>query len=340
MLEPLGLLSGPGAQQAIETGVARPLCGGPLAFTMVRESAGVPVPVRDWAGSLEALTAPCPDWAGLAPGPLVMGILNVTPDSFSDGGRHFDHTAAIAAGLRMLADGAAILDIGGESTRPGAEPVPQAEEQRRIVPVIAALAAEGAVMSVDSRNAATMACALDAGAAIVNDVSALRHDPDSARVVAARQCPVILMHMRGDPRTMQQLAFYDDIAAEVVDELGKRIAQAEAAGVKRERIALDPGFGFAKKPPQSRELLQRLSSLLNLRCRIVAGLSRKGFVQAMAGSNSVQDRWPGSVAAGLAALSQGATILRVHDVAATVQAVRVWQALNGSDTGLPMTRFK
>jgi len=326
-LEPLGLLSGPDARIAIAANLARPLWNGPLAFTMVRQPGTSPVPVQDWPGSLEALTAALPRWAGLPPGPLVMGIVNVTPDSIF--GRTLEPEAAVSAGKRLIAEGADLLDIGGESTRPGAEPVSPAEEQRRILPVIAALAEEGTPISVDTRNAETMARALEAGATIVNDISALRHDPDSAALVAERGCPVILMHMRGDdPRTMLDHARYTDVAAEVTAELAHRIAQAEAAGVKREQIAVDPGFGFAKRQAHSRELLQRLSLLLNLRCPIIAGLSGKGFVRAMGGAATAEESGPASVAAGLAALSRGATILRVHHVASTVQAIRVWRALN------------
>ncbi|MBV8911868.1 MAG: dihydropteroate synthase [Acetobacteraceae bacterium] len=256
-----------------------------------------------------------------------MGIVNVTPDSFSDPGRLYDPGEAIEQGRRMAADGAAILDVGGESTRPGAEPVPPEEEQRRILPVIAALARDDVAISVDTRNASTMARALDAGAAIVNDVSALRHDAAAAPLVAARGCPVILMHMRGTPKTMNSLARYRDVAAEVLTELRELVSAAEAAGVVRERIAVDPGFGFAKRGAQNRELLARLSLFVNLRCPIIAGLSRKRFIGEMAGVAEARGRGPASIAAGLAALSQGAAVLRVHDVAATVHAVRVWRAL-------------
>lgn len=258
-----------------------------------------------------------------------MGIVNVTPDSFSDGGRSFAHGHAIEHGQRMLEQGAAILDVGGESTRPGATPVPLEEEQRRILPVIAALARTGARVSIDTRNAATMAQALDAGAAIVNDVSALRHDPAAASVVASRRCPVILMHMRGDPRTMASLAVYEDVAAEVVAELQDRLDVAQSAGIELGQIALDPGFGFAKTAAHSLELLRRLPLFFNLSCPIIAGMSRKRFVGEIACVPEPGERGAASVAAGLIALSHGATILRAHDVAATVQAVRIWQAAQG-----------
>ena len=258
-----------------------------------------------------------------------MGILNVTPDSFSDGGNAMDAAQAIEAGQRMIAEGAGILDIGGESTRPGAMPIPLEEEQRRVLPVIAALAGRGVPLSVDTRNASTMAAALDAGAAIVNDVSALTHDPAAASLVARRGCPVVLMHMRGTPATMMAHATYGDVAAEVLAELAARIGAAEAAGVARSSIAVDPGIGFAKTSRHNIVLLQRLPILLGLGCRIVVGASRKRFIGQLSGVEDAKQRMAGSIAAGLYALSQGATILRVHDVAATVQAVRTWQMLAG-----------
>lgn len=258
-----------------------------------------------------------------------MGILNVTPDSFSDGGDAMAATQAIEAGHRMIVEGAGILDIGGESTRPGAAPVPPDEEQRRVLPVIAALAGGGVPLSVDTRNAGTMAAALDAGASVVNDVSALSHDPAAASLVARRGCPVVLMHMRGTPTTMMAHTAYGDVAAEVLAELAARIEAAEAAGIARPRIAIDPGIGFAKTDEQNIMLLQRLPILLGLGCRIVVGVSRKRLIGRLSGVEDAKQRMAGSIAAGLYALSQGATILRVHDVAATVQAVRVWQRLAG-----------
>lgn len=282
------------------------------------------------AGSAEAGPAfSLPGWAGLPAGPAVMGILNVTPDSFSDGGLHLDVGRAVAAGLRMIADGAAILDIGGESTRPGSAPVPPGEERRRVVPVVAALAGAGVPLSVDTRNADTMAAALDAGATAVNDVSALSHDPLALPLAAARGCPVVLMHMRGTPATMTGLTGYGDIVGEVLNELAARVAAAENAGIRRANIAVDPGIGFAKTSQGSVALLRSLSAFRTLGCPILVGASRKGFIGQLSGVADPADRAAGSIAAGLYALSQGANILRVHDVAAMVQAVRVWQGLAG-----------
>lgn len=326
--EPLGLLGGRDAATAITAGIAAPLAGGSLAFTLIRFQgrlialADVPRPVVD------RLTAPLPDWAGLGPGPLVMGILNTTPDSFSDGGEHFDPASAIAAGERMLADGADILDVGGESTRPGSVPMSTTVEQARVLPVVTALARLGAIVSIDTRNADTMARALDAGARIVNDVTGFRHDPAAAPLAAARGCPVILMHMRGTPATMMSLAVYQDVAAEVRAELSERVEAAVAAGVRRQAIMVDPGFGFAKDAGHNLELLERLPLLLGLGCPILAGLSRKATVGMLSGVRDPKRRGPGSLAAALFALQRGARVVRVHDVAETVQAVRVWQGLS------------
>lgn len=257
-----------------------------------------------------------------------MGILNVTPDSFSDGGEHFGRDRAVAAGTAMLDAGADLLDIGGESTRPGAAPTLPDEERARVIPVLRALAARGAVLSVDTRNAGTMEAALDAGAAIVNDVSGLRHDPRAAGVVAERGCPVILMHMRGTPATMQDHARYGDVVGEVRDELLACVRRAEGEGVRLDRIALDPGIGFAKDTGQSVSVLQRLPELAALGYPLVVGVSRKRFIGQLAGVPGARERGPGSVAAALFALGRGARVLRVHDVAVTVQALRVWQALS------------
>ncbi len=343
LIEPLGLLDGQGAIDALRAGLALPLGDGraytlarlihPAAATRIVAAAALPEPWRPLAARL---AAPPPPWLDRVGPPAVMGILNVTPDSFSDGGRHLTAAAAIDAGLAMLDAGAAILDVGGESTRPGAAIVSVGEEQARIVPVVTALARAGATVSVDTRNAATMRAALDAGAAIINDVTALRHDPDAAGVVASAGCRVILMHMRGTPATMDREAVYGDIAVEVVDELAVAIAAAQAAGIARARIAVDPGFGFAKVGAQNQALLRRLDLFANLGCPLVIGLSRKRFIGAAGGASDPTRRLPGSLAAGLATILRGASVLRVHDVAETVQALRVWRSIDpgpGADHG-------
>lgn len=256
-----------------------------------------------------------------------MGVLNVTPDSFSDGGAHFDPERAIAAGRAMAEAGADIIDVGGESTRPFSSPTDSTEERTRIIPVINALAGAGIVVSVDTRNATTMAAALDAGARIINDVSALTHDPAAAPLVADRGCPVVLMHMRGEPSTMMNFASYANIAAEVTAELAERSDTARQAGIQREQIAIDPGIGFAKHPAQSVELLRRLPELAPLGFPILVGVSRKGFVGRLTGVHRPRDRLAGSLAACLFAVARGASILRVHDISETVQALHVWHAL-------------
>ena len=267
-------------------------------------------------------------WAGFdLARPLVMGILNATPDSFSGGGATQGPSALIETGLAMRAAGAAIIDVGGESTRPGAAVVPPDIEIARIVPVIGGLARDGATVSVDTRNAATMRAALDAGARIVNDVSGLRHDPEAAGLVAAAACPVILMHMRGTPATMSAQAVYDDVVADVLAELAATRNAALAAGIAPAAIALDPGFGFAKRGAQNVALLRALPSFRALGHPVLAGVSRKRFIGELAGEPDPARRDPGSIAAALFAAGRGAAIIRVHDVPGTVQALRVWQAL-------------
>jgi dihydropteroate synthase len=262
-----------------------------------------------------------------------MGILNVTPDSFSDGGKHNTRAAAIDAGLAMLEAGADILDIGGESTRPNAAIVSPAEEIDRIASIISALAAQGAVISADTRNAATMAAALDAGAKIINDVSGLKHDPAARALVAKRGCPVILMHMRGSPMTMNCQAHYTDVVRDVLEELTATRDAALAAGIPAGNIALDPGFGFAKLSTQNILLLRATARFVGLGHPLLIGLSRKKFIGEFGAEPDPVKRLPGSIAAGLYAVAQGAHILRVHDVPETVQALRVWQRLIAGDDG-------
>jgi dihydropteroate synthase len=334
-LEPIGLCWGEAAAAAVEAGAARWLAGGKVAFALVRligEGRVVPVgAVPDaYAGSLRRLTERPPAWAGLPAGRVsVMGIVNVTPDSFSDGGRYLDAEAAIAVARAMVGAGADLVDVGGESTRPGAPATPPGVEQARILPVIRALAADGTVVSADTRNAETMAMALEAGARIINDVSGLAYDAAAAPLLAAHGCPVVLMHMRGVPATMQGLTAYDDVAVDVAIELAARLEFAAAAGISRDRLALDPGIGFAKGPGQNETLLARLGVLLNLGCPLVVGLSRKGFIGRLSGEQDPARRGPGSLAAGLMATLSGASVLRVHDIAETIQAIRVWQGLTG-----------
>jgi dihydropteroate synthase len=261
-----------------------------------------------------------------------MGILNVTPDSFSDGGHRTDLSASIDAGLAMAEAGADIVDVGGESTRPGADQVSADLEQQRVLPVIGALAAAGIRVSVDTRNAATMRAAVAAGAMIVNDVSGLSHDPLSPDTVAGLGCPVVLMHMRGTPATMNARADYRNVVAEVRAELSDRIDAAIQAGVRPERIAVDPGIGFAKKAAHSIAVLRGLPELASLGYPILVGVSRKSFIGTLSAEPRANRRLGGSLAAALFAVLRGGSILRVHDVQETVQALRVWHTLFATDT--------
>jgi len=259
--------------------------------------------------------------------PVIMGIVNVTPDSFSDGGRHLDPGVAVAAGERMAAEGAAILDVGGESTRPGAQAVALEEELARVLPVVRALAARGHRVSVDTRHARVMAAALDAGAAIVNDVTALTHEPESLPLVAARRAPVVLMHMRGTPDTMLKLTQYDDLVGEVEAYLAGRLAACRDAGLANDQLCIDAGIGFAKTAEQSAALVAATGRFARLGVAVLVGASRKSFIGRLSRGEPPDQRLPGSLAAALAAVAQGAHILRVHDVAETAQALRIWEAV-------------
>ncbi len=256
--------------------------------------------------------------------PLVMGIVNVTPDSFSDGGRHDAPDAALAHARKLMADGADLLDIGGESTRPGSPEIDARTQCARVLPVIAASAEDGVRCAVDTRSAVVMQAAVAAGAAMVNDVSALDHDPGAADLLAGMDVPVVLMHMRGDPRTMRDRTAYDDLIVDVVEELAARVDRAVAAGIARDRLLIDPGFGFAKTEAQNFALLKGMAALHALGLPILAGLSRKSFVGAASGVAVPDQRQAGSIAAAVAAVAAGAHIVRVHDVAETVQALKVW----------------
>jgi dihydropteroate synthase len=257
--------------------------------------------------------------------PIVMGILNVTPDSFSDGGKYGDAASAIAQGRQTAVDGAAIVDVGGESTRPGAAPVPEAEELRRVIPVIEALAHDGLVVSIDTRHPQVMRAAIAAGAAMVNDVAALR-EPGALEVVAEARVAVCLMHMQGEPGTMQASPHYDNVVAEVIAFLAARARACEKAGIARERIVVDPGFGFGKTLMHNLELLRALPELAALGYPVLVGLSRKSSLGTITG-RPAGDRLPASLAAALAAVARGAAIVRVHDVRETIDAINVWRAI-------------
>lgn len=261
--------------------------------------------------------------------PLIMGVINVTPDSFSDGGLYLSMAAAVAHARQLIAEGADLLDVGGESTRPGAAPVTLEEERRRVLPVLEALAGAGVPLSVDTRKPELMRAAVAAGAAMVNDVNGFQA-PGALAAVADSNCAICIMHKQGDPQTMQQAPQYADVVVEVYDYLQQRIAAAERAGIARDRIVVDPGFGFGKALDHNLELLRRLDAIVALQVPVLAGLSRKSMIGRLTGRDA-GDRVAGSVAAALLAVQRGAAIVRVHDVAATRDALAVWHAVNKPD---------
>jgi dihydropteroate synthase len=264
--------------------------------------------------------------------PVVVGVLNVTPDSFSDGGRYTDLGSAVAHGVRLMAEGADLIDVGGESTRPGADRVDTTTELHRVLPVIRELVAAGVPMSIDTTRAAVAAAALDAGVQVVNDVSGGLADPDMARVVADAGCPWILMHWRGHAREMGDLAVYSDVVKEVSVELAERVDAAVSAGVSDRRLILDPGLGFAKTAEHNWRLSAHLDAVLALGLPVIVGTSRKSYLgRLLAGPDGrprpVTGRGAASVASALLAVAAGAWGVRVHDVRDTVDAIRVWQAI-------------
>ena len=259
--------------------------------------------------------------------PQVMGIVNATPDSFSDGGQFADAGSAVEAGAGMAAAGAAIVDVGGESTRPGAQTIWEGDEIERVVPIIRQLAAGGVAVSADTRKAAVMEAALGAGARLVNDVSALTFDVRSAGVIAGSGVPVVLMHHQGDPQTMQDNPRYDDVLVEIYEWLEERIASAEDAGIARDKILVDPGFGFGKAVAHNLELMNGLALFHSLGCPLVVGASRKRTIGALSNEAPADQRLGGSIAFALKAVEQGAQLVRVHDVPETLQALKVWRGL-------------
>lgn len=336
---------------------ARPLAGGPLVFSQcellwrsktrlaeVRRCRTSLDMLWNWARGegeavarhvgclLEAVSRPRPAVGDLAlDRPLLMGVLNVTPDSFSDGGAFLDPTAAVAHGRRMAEGGADIVDVGGESTRPRSTSTSAEDELARVLPVVSALADAGIAVSIDTRRAQVMAAALDAGAVLVNDVSALTADPESLALIAGRRAPVVMMHMRGEPATMHLKTDYAHAPLDVYDELAERLAACADAGVPAGRIVLDPGLGFAKTSAQNARVMADLALYHGLGCPLALGASRKGLVAAVKRGATPRERLPASLAAALIALDQGVQILRVHDVPETAQAVAVWRAVRGLD---------
>jgi dihydropteroate synthase len=354
-VKPGGFLTGAAATNACAQDLAARIAGGAVAFSTAelirrngaaREVAASGLPglrscrLRGEADLSEAIedrlrvvTAARAPFAGLTlDRPRLMGVVNVTPDSFSDGGRYASRDSAIAQGRVLLAAGADILDIGGESTRPGAAPVSIAEETDRVLPVIESLVRDGALVSIDSRHAAVMHAALAAGARIVNDVTALRGDPDSLATVSSGGAALVLMHMQGEPRTMQQDPQYRDAPLDIYDFFAERVAVCRVAGIEPARIALDPGIGFGKRDPHNLAILADLALYHGLGCALALGASRKSFIGRLSRGENTDHRLAGSLAAALAALERGVQIIRVHDVAETAQAVAIWRAIAGSPT--------
>jgi len=346
-IRPVGIFPAPAEVAAQEMWGGLPLAGGPLAFSALevleRSAAGTQKRTiglgdlfeRDWgrhtlsaSDLLEEIRSPRARLAGLSLGrPQIMGIVNVTPDSFSDGGQHDDAAAAIAHGLALAEEGADILDIGGESTRPGADFVPVEEELRRVIPVIEGLRAKSDVrISIDTRKAEVMRRAATAGADILNDVSALTHDPAALEVAAETGLPVILMHAQGDPKTMNDNPQYSDVVLDVFDFLEQRIRACVAAGIPKSRLVADPGIGFGKHLHHNVAVLGAMSLYHGLGVPVLLGASRKKLIGQLCNVEAARDRVPGSLAAALHSLSQGVQLVRVHDVAATRQAICVWEA--------------
>ena len=320
--------SGPPAADAL------PLAGGPLwfreALVLSRDRAPERVHARDLPGEVAArLTGARSPVAGLDWSvPRIMGILNVTPDSFSDGGVHERPEAALAGARAMVDAGAHILDVGGESTRPGSLAIPEEEEIRRTAPVIAAIrAATDLPVSIDTRKAGVARAALDAGAGLINDVAGFTYDPGLAPLAAARGAPVCVMHAQGDPQTMQVNPTYDHVVLDVFDFLAERIVALTDAGIARDAILVDPGIGFGKTQDHNLTLLRNIAVFHALGCPILLGVSRKRFIGVIGNAPVAADRAPGSIALGLAALGQGVQLLRVHDVVETAQAIALWQAV-------------
>ena len=339
MFNPLGLLTADAATSAIDAGTAFPLAGGKVAFSMVEtlnaEKSGITsacVRAADLPDAIGVLGTARGPFAGIdISRPAVMGVVNVTPDSFSDGGDFFDAGRAIDRVLRLADEGAAIIDIGGESTRPGADPMPVAEEIARILPIVDAAVATGITVSVDTRRSAVMCAAIDAGAKIINDITALTDDPEALDVVAASDASVVLMHMQGTPETMQLAPTYRLASFDIFEWLCARVDVCVAAGIPRARIAVDPGIGFGKNDVHNMEILQRAGAFHGTGCAVAIGVSRKSFIGRIAGVENPKDRLPGTLAATMLALSRGVQIHRVHDVAAAMQAIAIWNASTGGN---------
>lgn len=328
-ITPRAFLAGSIAQETVKAGLAVPFLGGPRAFTMVQVGNEVRPARALSADQLAEFAQPRPSYRGLdLSRPVLMGVVNVTPDSFSDGGKFHKPESAIAHGVMLAEAGAAIIDVGGESTRPNATPVDEAEEIERVFPVVSALAKGGICVSIDTRHPRVMKAALDAGAKIINDVAALTA-PGAMEIASKGGAAVILMHMQGTPQTMQDNPTYDWAPGDIFQFLEDRVAACIAAGIPKDRIAVDPGLGFGKTDAHNLQILDHLAMFHGLGCALAVGASRKGFVGRITGEKEAGSRMVGSVAAAIYAAGQGAQILRVHDVAETRQALMVSGQING-----------
>ncbi len=347
---PRGLVSGPLAAHLVKGGHALPFLGVSRAFSAVElithqdgiiARYGVSVAAFEpWrqvlhgdvksrlSVLLDSISSEKPSFSDLKlNASKIMGVVNVTPDSFSDGGDHETAETAIAHGLRLAEEGADILDVGGESTRPGAEQVSPETEQQRVMPVIRGLSSRGLKVSIDTRHSSTMAAAIDAGATVINDVTALSADPASLSVVQQKNCSVVLMHMQGTPTTMQNTPTYTWSPLDVFDYLEVRVQTCIDAGIDQRKICIDPGIGFGKNDNHNLDLLKSLSILHGLGCPILLGASRKSFIGRVSGVDPPKERLPGSLAIALDGIDQGVQIVRVHDVAETRQAIRMLNAV-------------
>lgn len=334
---PTGLLDGATAKRAMAAGTAFSLSGGSIAFTgaelVQRMSDGsgrrYPMLAKEIpADALAAFVSARGPWAGFdMKRPLIMGIINVTPDSFSDGGDYADQDAAVARGIELAKAGADIVDVGGESTRPGSVPVSVSEELKRVVPVIRKLAEQGLCVSVDTRHAAVMSAGIEAGARIINDVTALTGDPESEKVAAKSGAAIILMHMLGEPQTMQVHPIYADATLDLLDYFSQRLRRLSELEVDRTRISLDPGIGFGKMDQHNLLILKELAAFQGFGCPITLGVSRKSFIGRLSRDEKPKDRVAGSVTLAAWGLTQGVQIIRVHDVPETFQMRAMIEAL-------------
>ena len=339
-INPIGFLSGAAASRAISEGFAAPLVGTEVAFVSVETFSKLPtgefecivVPASSSNLELTKLTGEREAFAGIQLNkPIVVGVLNVTPDSFSDGGEFLRPKDAIARAIALVLEGADIVEIGAESTRPGATPLEEREELERLLPIVEAAVAEGIRVSVDTRRANVMKSVIDAGVGIINDVTALTWDAESIDAIASSGVSIVLMHMQGSPRTMQDNPRYNLASVEIYEWLSQRVEACVRGGIPSDRIAIDPGFGFGKTTNHNKEILDRVGMFHGIGCALCIGVSRKSFLGAITQAHAPKHRLAATIAATMIAIARGTQIHRVHDVAAVKQAIDVWNALTSRD---------